>query len=373
MARFFSLCAGVLALATLAPAAGSQETPPPEDMLAKTLTIVKSPGSAKQLELQDARQYLVEQRQVARPMVVEMLGDADALVRMNAAIILCNMAQAGDTSAATLQAMRKAVQDKDLAVAYWGFMGLMSPGMPAADQRAVMSDMMKKVPRALRLAALSAIGEQKPAAAAPIIVRHLQEILKEYRAQVETIVTSNAQVNPANTPPSFVKPTISAPTPQPQTAPPPVPATPAPGMGAEKSGAKAPGTTAPANVPAPVLTWSGDQVSRAALTGMTFEELQTLAQTVESIPVVAEVHHMGLTLEDIVAGVSPDAPLFDFKTTPPWDLDKCVDRAVIYMNEHRAEYGAATEAPKTPAPAPAVHPEAAPSTAPAPATTATTR
>ena len=90
------------------------------------------------------------------------------------------------------------------------------------------------------------------------------------------------------------------------------------------------------------------------------------------MPIVAEVHQMGLVLEDIVSSTSPETPLFDFKTTPPWDLDKCVDKAVIYMNSHRAEYGAAPEAPKPPAPTPAVPPAAPPTTAAAPATTAAT-
>ena len=82
---------------------------------------------------------------------------------------------------------------------------------------------------------------------------------------------------------------------------------------------------------------------------------------------------MGLVLEDIVANSSSEAPLFDFKTTPPWDLDKCVAKAVIYMNSNREKYGAAPEAPQPPAPpAPAAPPEAPPATGTAPATTAAT-
>ena len=81
---------------------------------------------------------------------------------------------------------------------------------------------------------------------------------------------------------------------------------------------------------------------------------------------------MGLVLEDIVANSSSEAPLFDFKTTPPWDLDKCVDKAVIYMNSHRAEYGPAPEPPKPSATAPEVSSQAAPTTGTAPATTAAT-
>jgi hypothetical protein len=116
-------------------------------------------------------------------------------------------------------------------------------------------------------------------------------------------------------------------------------------------------------------------VRRADLPNFTLDQLQTLAQAMEDdahVPIVAEVHQMGLVLEDIVTSVSPDAPLFDFKTTPPWDLNKCVDKAVIYMNSHRADYGAAPAAPKPAAPTPAVAPGAAPTTRTAPATTAAT-
>jgi hypothetical protein len=115
------------------------------------------------------------------------------------------------------------------------------------------------------------------------------------------------------------------------------------------------------------------QVRRADLGNMTLDRLQALTHAVEALTLVAEVHQMGLVLEDIVANSSPEAPLFDFKTTPPWDLDKCVAKAVIYMNSHRADFGAAPEGPKPPAPpAPAVPPEAPPATGTAPATTAAT-
>jgi hypothetical protein len=96
---------------------------------------------------------------------------------------------------------------------------------------------------------------------------------------------------------------------------------------------------------------------------MTLSQLQNLARGVEALPMVAEVHLMGMVLEDIVSNVSPDAALFDFKSTPPWDLDKCVDKAVVYLNSHQADYGAAG------APMPAVAPAAPPETAPAPAAT----
>ena len=139
-----------------------------------------------------ARNYLVDQRQVARPLIVQLLSDDDAQVRMNAAIVLAEMAAAGDTSAATLQALQTAAKDKEFAVAYWGFQGLMSDGVPATDQSMVINEMMKmERPRALRLAALTTIGDKKPMSAAPIIVSHLQEILKEYTAQVETVVSSS--------------------------------------------------------------------------------------------------------------------------------------------------------------------------------------
>jgi len=114
------------------------------------------------------------------------------------------------------------------------------------------------------------------------------------------------------------------------------------------------------------------QVRRADLADMTLDQLQALARGVEALPIVAEVHQMGLVLEDIVSNNAPDAPLFDFKSTAPWDLDKCVDKAVIYMNSHRAEYGLAPAAPKPPAPTPEAPPAAPPATNPAPATTAAT-
>ena len=100
---------------------------------------------------------------------------------------------------------------------------------------------------------------------------------------------------------------------------------------------------------------------------MTLDKLQTLAHAVESLTIVAEVHQEGLVLEDIVSTTQPDAPLFDFKSTPPWDLDKCVAKAVIYMKSH-PEYGAVPAPRRRRLPAvPSRRPR--PATAPAPATT----
>jgi hypothetical protein len=239
-------------------------------------------------------------------------------------------------------------------------------------------------PRALRLAALSTIGERKPKSAAPIIVSHLQEVLKEYAAQVETVVTT-AETIPSATPAPGTRPAGRAP--GPAYAPPrPLPTGPpeSPMSPTLRRRMQAPSEVPPLapGTPPPHETYQPEtsaaqieRVRRADLPNFTLDQLQTLAQAMEDdahFPIVAEVHQMGLVLEDIVTSVSPDAPLFDFKTTPPWDLNKCVDKAVIYMNSHRADYGAAPAAPKPAAPTPAVAPGAAPTTRTAPATTAAT-
>ena len=430
MGRPLALCAGVCVLAMLVPAAWPQAAPTPattaapeqpaapaapEDPLAAAMATVKAPVVARATDVAAARNYLVDQRQVARPLIVQLLSDDDAQVRMNAAIVLAQMAAAGDTSAPTLQALQVAAKDTEFSVAYWGFQGLMSDGVPATDQSMVINEMMKmERPRALRLAALTTIGDKKPISAAPIIVGHLQEILKEYTAQVETVVSSSetlptprvGQPQPFMGPgrgvpgpagyPTYAQPSPSGPPPTTPSAPPggrqngpPITRGPGanygsrgfrgrgpagvPGAGAEgrfmqsnPAGAPTPGAVTPGEGPLgqPHPEAVVAQVRRADLGNMTLDRLQTLAHAVESLTIVAEVHQEGLVLEDIVSTAQPDAPLFDFKSTPPWDLDKCVAKAVIYMKSH-PEYG--------PVPAPAgaaVPPEAPPATAPAPATTA---
>jgi len=400
----------MLALATFIPAAWSQEAAAPattataEDPLSKAVAAIKSPASLKTSDLQEARNYLVAQRQVTRPLMTQLLSNADPVVRMNATIVLANMAAAGDTSPATVQALQMAANDEELAVAYWGFQGLLNDGVPAANQSAVIGDMMKTDrPRALRLAALTTIGDRKPLPAAPIIVSHLQEILTEYRAQVETLVTSAAvaqRVNPTPVaPPPFtgLNP-AQAPKGSPASHPGAVPQTgaagPGPGAGAQPvrrrmmrddesgGGSSTPALPTPATplaaTPAATRQYTAitQQVRRADLdaNNLTLDQLASLAHAVEVLPLVAEVHEMGMVLEDIVASTSPDAPQFDFKTTPPWDLDKCVDKAVIYMNSHRAQFGGAPAAAPAAAPttlaAPATTPAAPPATGTAPATTA---
>ena len=426
MSRLMTLGAGILMLATLVPAGWSQETPAPaapEDPMVKALTTVKSPVATIS-DLTEARSYLVDQRQVSRPLVAQLLDDPNAQVRMNAAIVLSQMATVGDSSAVTLQALQTAAKDKELAVAYWGFLGLMSDGVPAADQRTVIAQMMKpELPSALRLAALTTVDEKKPTLAVPILVSLLQEDLKEYRAQVETLVTSAATLTPVVRTPSVVAPAIGVQgsSSAPQAARPQTPGnvtTPggiqpggrrpmgppgAEGMGMRRGrrqrgendnaegggGGFIPATpTTPITPMTPLAIRRAEaavtQVRRMDLENMSLDQLQALAHGVEALPMVAEVHQMGMVLEDIVENASPDAPLFDFKSTPPWDLDKCVDKAVVYLNSH-PEYGAAPArtpaaapaAPATAAPAAAtttsgIPPTAPPAATPAPATTAAT-
>ena len=412
MGRLLALCAGILVLAMLVRAGWSQETPapaPPVDPLAQALAAVKSPAAMRASDLQDARNYLVGQRQVARPLMVQLLGDPDPQVRMNATIVLAEMANAGDTSAATVQALQTAVKDKDFAVAYWGFQGLMNDGVPAADQATAINEMLKmERPHALRVAALMTIDDKKPKLAAPIIVNDLQEILQEYSAQVETLVSSAETIQRAG-PTPFAPPATGAPGPTLAPPPPSQPTSPRPtgvgpagmppphmpttsrfsgagGIGMRRfgpgGGGFAPGAVAPRAVTPRAVTPMAPrletqrvlatQVRRSDLSNMTLDQLQALTRGVEALPLVAEVHQMGLVLEDIVSNSSPDAPLFDFKTTAPWDLDKCVDKAVIYMNAHRTDYGAAPEAAPPAPTTPAAPPEAPPETGAAPATTAAT-
>jgi hypothetical protein len=413
MSRLSAFGAGILMLAALVPAGWAQETEapataatpeaaaPPVDPMTQALATIKSPTAAIG-DLTDARSYLVGQRQVSRPLVAQLLGDSDAQVRLNAAIVLDEMADAGDTSPATLQALQTAMKDKELAVAYWGFEGLMSDGVPAADQKAAIAEMMNmELPHALRLAALTSIDQKKPTLAVPIIVSHLQEILKEYKTQVETLVTSAETLTPA-TQPSVVAPAIGAqgaPAPAGGTSPGAMPTGarrmmgPVGGAGFRGFGAMgfrrgrgegmgaAPATVTPASPAVPAFRQVAvTQVRRIDLSRMTLDQLQALAHAVEALPMVTEVHQMGMTLEDILENASPETPLFDFKSTPPWDLDKCVDKAVVYMNAHAAEYGLAPAPTAAVSPAPpatkaapattAVAPEAPPATVPAPAATA---
>ena len=114
MGRPLALCAGVCVLAMLVPAAWPQAAPTPattaapeqpaapaapEDPLAAAMATVKAPVVARATHVAAARNYLVDQRLVARPLIVQLLSDDDAQVRMNAAIVLAQMAAAGDLRA----------------------------------------------------------------------------------------------------------------------------------------------------------------------------------------------------------------------------------------------------------------------------------
>jgi hypothetical protein len=98
---------------------------------------------------------------------------------------------------------------------------------------------------------------------------------------------------------------------------------------------------------------------------LTIADRERLLSEVESLPVVTEMHQMGLALENLIKTYAPDTKPFPFgfDSTPPWDLEKkCMDLVGSWWTANGQTFmGVAAPKPAVPGPA-----------SPAPATPAST-
>ena len=79
------------------------------------------------------------------------------------------------------------------------------------------------------------------------------------------------------------------------------------------------------------------------------QQIQELVVTFQSLPAVEELVRAGLVIESLVRE-KPMESKFGFEETAPWNLEQCVDTAVAWFEQHRAEYPLAPSEP-TSAPA----------------------
>ena len=91
---------------------------------------------------------------------------------------------------------------------------------------------------------------------------------------------------------------------------------------------------------------------------LSIQEVEEFFFQLQEMPAVIELHQTGLILEELARKSPLDMPFGEgasFQTTPLWDLARCVEAAVVWLDKNRAEF------PHMPAPAqPEVEETAAP-------------
>jgi hypothetical protein len=347
--------------------------------------------------------------------VAALLDNNEIGVRLNGAVILAGMAQAGGSSPELLKALKRCVADSSPAIAHWGMQGIMdNPAFPPEDKVDALAQCVDvSRPRPLRVAAaLAAIGD-KVTQAVPTIIKYLASVSEDYRNQVQATLApaqssrvdvgagGAAVVGAAAEKPGYAivggapsggGPAGPAGRPGPgagiiggQSRRSPIGGGGAPGAGIiGRSGgggmaAQPPGGFG-AGRPPSAIGAAGRQQPAVAVkpaeqidpSKLDPQEQEQLIAQLENLPTVQEIHHVGLALDGLMKLSVPEAhKTFEFDTTPPWALDSCVDNAVKWLaeNEEIFKPGAAVPAPAAaaaPAPAPAPAAPAAVPAAPAP-------
>ncbi len=381
-----SLLTALIALLLLAPTCLlAQTAAPAKDPIDAAIDTFWNTGKQDYLdvkfsmELDRARKLLIEQRDQSLKKVAALLDNNEVQVRLNAAVVLAGMAQAGGDSPELLQALKRCVGDSSPALALWGAQGIIAnPQFPDTEKLATLTLCLKSTrPRPLRVAVALAASDAKLKPAIPVIIKYMESLKDEYRKQIDTALTPKSEgrieVGPGGADASFPGAGAAA----------------RPGAGGRPGAAQPPGATPPgATQPAgsstqpagtstlPVATPTPKKVLPPIDPAkLTMQEQETLIRDLETLPTVMELHHIGLALEALVnSAYALQRASFDFDATPPWALNVCVDAASKWLTSHPAEEftPAATvrpaPAPAAPGAAPAA-PGAAPATPGAPAAT----
>ena len=302
-ARFW--CRGAILISLFVPATAWSQEAPSLDRLQEAIQTLKDTtdreksserGFTARLTL--ARRLLVDNRAQSLGLVVGLLDENDTQMRLNGAITLAGFARAGDTSPELIEALKRCLRDTNPAITYWGLQGLAAQNMPEKEKLdAIVRCMSDKRSKDIHTAAVYAAKRGNVKQAIPWIVEYQKRRLPSYKLQVEAALIPKKAVAE---------------------------------MRYERTAE--PGEEAP----------EVGKIDPEKLSSQ--EAVNSLIKRLQAIPVVQELHEVGLILEDMVRS-KPQESLFGFDAAPPWALDLCVERAIVWLEKHRGEF------PSMPAPA----------------------
>ncbi len=383
-----SLLIGLAALLLAPPFVMAQAPAPAKDPIDAAIDVLWN--TAKQdnlvvtfaMDLDKARKLLVEQREQSFKKVAALLDNNEVQVRLNAAIVLAQMAQAGGDAPELLQALKRCVGDSNPAMAQWGAQGIItSAQFPDAERLAALTSCLKTDrPRPLRVAVVLAASDAKLKPAIPPIIKYLEDLKEDYRKQVDAALTPQTEggrieIGPGGAAAMFPTEGGRAPTrfddrasgrvsDRPAMAPPMARRPGPPGAETHAPTARPGATPLPGAPGQPAVSVTPKKaLPPMDPTKLTLQEQEMVIRDLEELPTVMELHHIGLALEALVGSANPMQKVtFEFDSTPPWALSRCVDAASKWLATQPA--GEFNPAPAV-RPAPAAVPPA-PAAAPAP-------
>ena len=366
------LCMGIFLAWLLVPLTAWSQAGPSEKDLADAIQKLKDVADAKlsvhtsfRFQLQQAQRMLADNYPQSFPLVVALLDEGDAQIRLNATVVLAGSAQrVKPPTPELIEGLKRCVQDSNSSVAYWGVQGLTVDTMPTADKLdAIGAGLDMNRPRQLRLATARVVEDNRIREAIPNIVEHLQRILPPYTAQVEAMLTYEETVGESGeatrTGRSATRFSTRSSTYSGRDIPSgrrDVPRAPVmPGRTGRTGRAPVPMPGRRTVSPTRSTLRRGEEDLEAQVIQrridpekLSIQEVEELMFQLREMPAVIELHQIGLILEQLARKSPLDMPFGEgasFETTPLWDLARCVEAAVVWLDKNRAEF------PQGPAPA----------------------
>lgn len=276
------------------------------------------------MKLQQARDTLLKNRAQGLPAVVTLLKRENVpQIRLNAAIVLAEYArQKGDTPKELIEGLKQCVGDSNDGVKYYGVLGMLDTKAPAEMKKeAVKTCLDKKRSRVLRVLTANAVSSRKFRPAAPVMVAYLQSLLGDYERALNNRLTVEKKSDGSGeremrddrrAPEAAGRPTTRPPSPRERTS----------SRDARRS---APGAE-------PDIMAKTVEVERIRIDPgeWSAKEAEAWWPEILELPECKELLRTGLYLEDIASENFGESK-FGFKDTPPWDLKKCVEKAVQWM------------------------------------------
>ena len=317
----------ILAVILLAPAAVRAQDVKSVETIADAVQQLKDTADPKAVaadrmfkqNLKKARDILVEKREKALPAVVALLNESNVQIRVNAAIVLAACAETdGTPPEALVRAWKTCLADQNSGVVYWGLIGTLDSKVSAAEKKDALGDCLKSSrPRILRIAAARAAAKRSFEEAAPQLVKYLQDLLPAYRMQLKTVLERDKIRIEGDRRETEMEPDMMREQPVKR------------GRRGGRRAAKPKAGPSDLKLAAEKEIIDPDKLRD-------YDKIRDLISEVQALPACEELHLAGYVLEGLVSK-DPTESKFDFKKTPPWALEKCVEKAVAWLKKNNSK------------------------------------
>jgi hypothetical protein len=326
-----------------APTLQAQEGPTTAQLVAQAVETIKSVSTPAAVEektffnsLAQARDTLARDPDASLPELVNLLNNEnDPSIRLNAAIVLSQIAAGSEQAPeALVEALRRCATDSSLGVVLQGIRGLMSPSVPEAVRLETLKRSLDPDrPRPLRMTAISLVNDTKFTPAIPLLISHLQALLKSYNSEVTNELTRTESIAPVTPTDNYYEDDEDDDTLEQMI----LEAQGRQGGGASSGPSSAGGYAARPNQPAQPTV----KTVRIDPNTLGRRDQESTINSMENQPAIVELHRTGLTLETLMSVRFPQETPFGFGATPPWELGNCVTQAVKWLQANQSAFGPA--------------------------------